>query len=162
MRIGLVSDSHGNLEDLKNAVDQMGRVDAVFHMGDYVDDGFQIKRWVSAPVFAVKGNMDVYSNEGQLFVKTALGGKMILACHGHTLRVKNEYSTIRYKGLEEGADIVLFGHTHIPMIDQDEQLLMMNPGSCSLPHMNGIKTFGIIEITGDGTLLPEIVELKKK
>ena len=42
MRIGLVSDSHGNLGDLERAVSQMGRVEAIFHMGDYVDDALQI------------------------------------------------------------------------------------------------------------------------
>ena len=70
MRIGLVSDSHGNLGDLERAVSQMGKVEAIFHMGDYVDDALQIKHWTSVPVFAAKGNMDVYSQKGHLFIKT--------------------------------------------------------------------------------------------
>ena len=161
MRIGLVSDSHGNLGDLDRAVSQMGRVEAIFHMGDYVDDALQIKHWTSVPVFAAKGNMDVYSQEGHLFIKTELGGKVILACHGHTLHVKNEYSTLRYKALEENADIVLFGHTHIPMIDQDDGLLMMNPGSVSLPHFGKEKTFGILTIENEsvsGEIIPLMSE----
>lgn len=150
MRIGLVSDSHGWMDDLEAAVRQMGAVDAIFHMGDCIADARQMKSWTSAPVFMVKGNMDAWE-EGNLMVKTTLAGKTILSCHGHRYNVKSEYSTLRYKALEEGADVVLFGHTHVPMIDESPELLMINPGSVALPH-SGQKTFGILTIAEDGTM----------
>ncbi|MEG0075458.1 MAG: metallophosphoesterase [Eubacterium sp.] len=158
MRIGLVSDSHGNMEMLKKAVHQMGEVEAIFHLGDYTEDGLTIRQWTEVPVFIIKGNMDIYDNEGSLFIKTEIGGKKILACHGHTAHVKNNYATLYYKALEEAVDIVIFGHTHIPMIETTEQLLMMNPGSVALPHFNGEKTFGILTIE-NGKIRGEIIPL---
>ena len=158
MKIGLVSDSHGWMDCLRSAVDQMGEVDAIFHMGDCIADARVMKTWTAAPVFMVKGNMDAY-DEGNLIVKTTLGGKTILSCHGHRYNVKSEYNTLRYKALEEGADIVLFGHTHIPMIDESPELLMVNPGSVALPHMGGEKTFGILTIE-DGAISAVIETLR--
>ncbi len=148
MRIGLVSDSHGRLDCLETAVSQMGNVDVILHMGDCIDDARQIRSWTNAPVFMVKGNMDVYE-EGHLQIKTELGGKSVMICHGHRYNVKGGYQTLRYKALEEGVDIVAFGHTHVPMIDQSPELLMINPGSVALPHIGGEKTFGIVTIEGD-------------
>ena len=56
---------------------------------------------------------------------------------------------------------MLFGHTHIPMIDQDDCLLMINPGSVALPHFGGEKTFGILTIEdggADGEIIPLMPE----
>ena len=38
MRIAVMSDSHGNLDALKKAVAEMGHVDVIIHLGDYVED----------------------------------------------------------------------------------------------------------------------------
>ena len=50
-RIGVVSDSHGNIMNLQDAVLAMGEVDAIFHLGDYVRDAKKINVWSKAPVY---------------------------------------------------------------------------------------------------------------
>lgn len=156
MKIGLVSDSHGNLRELKRAVTQMGDVDLIFHMGDYADDAQEIKKWKSIPVFSVKGNMDTFSPYGETEILTEAGGKTILACHGHLYHVKTDYSTLRYRALEAGADMVFFGHTHLPFVDQSDDLLMINPGSCTLPHGSSRKSYGIVTIEETGCIHAEL------
>ena len=37
----------------------------------------------------------------------------------------------------KGADIVMFGHTHIPVIDYDDDIIALNPGSLSHPRQEG-------------------------
>ncbi|MEG2642550.1 MAG: metallophosphoesterase family protein, partial [Eubacterium sp.] len=59
MRIGVVSDSHGNSRTLKQAIDAMGPVAVIFHLGDYVSDGESIKKMVDIPVITLRGNMDI-------------------------------------------------------------------------------------------------------
>lgn len=52
-----------------------------------------------------------------------------------------------YKGEELGANIILFGHTHVPLILEEDNIRIMNPGSVSYPRgVDRIKTFGIIDI----------------
>ena len=43
MRIGVISDSHGDRKALKGAVEAMGDVAVIFHLGDYVDDGLEVQ-----------------------------------------------------------------------------------------------------------------------
>lgn len=160
MKIGLVSDSHGDRANLQKAIEQMGAVDIIFHMGDYTEDAAAIRHWVNIPVVSVKGNMDEFGPDGEMEVVTNVGDKKAMACHGHRYHVKNEYNTLRYHALEAGVDMVFFGHTHIPMIDQSEELLMINPGSCALPHIGGKKTYGVVTIAEDGAVSAEICDLK--
>ncbi|MEG0145820.1 MAG: metallophosphoesterase family protein, partial [Clostridia bacterium] len=49
--------------------------------------------------------------------------------HGNTYRVKQGLLMLAYGAREVGADIVLYGHTHIPSVDRDGPLLLINPGA---------------------------------
>lgn len=52
-----------------------------------------------------------------------------------------------YRALELGADIVLFGHTHVHINLLHDNIIILNPGSPSFPRgMSRTKTFGLIEI----------------
>ena len=158
MRIGLVSDSHGNLRDLKQAVEKMGAVEAVFHMGDCIEDARLMRQWLSVPVFAVNGNMDYGDKEGHGQIVTEIAGKKFLITHGDRDHVKSTYTGLFYRGQSLGVDAICFGHTHKPLILEEQGILMMNPGSVALPYGNGRKTFGIITIEA-GKLKGEIVKL---
>ena len=62
---------------------------------------------------------------------------------------------LKYKALEFGANIVLYGHTHIGKIDFKEGIWFINPGSASLPRDIG-KSFAIIYIEED-SIEPNII-----
>ena len=74
------------------------------------------------------------------------GGKNLLLTHGHKQRVHWNPDTISYWAAEQGADVVLFGHTHMPFWDDSWHVAMFNPGSISLPRGGGLPTFGILTI----------------
>ena len=45
--------------------------------------------------------------------------------------------TIKKRPLTGGVDIVLYGHTHRPVIDIDDDIIAVNPGSLSHPRQEG-------------------------
>lgn len=158
MRLGLVSDSHGNIVDLQRAVAQMGEVDMIFHMGDFIEDGMEINKWVSVPVVTVMGNMDAFCRWGEELVLTEVEGKRIIVVHGHNFYVKNSLDSLKLKARNEKADLVFFGHSHIPHIEEEDGVVYINPGSTSLPKGRRPKTFALVDIEGD-VVRAEIVEL---
>ena len=56
-------------------------------------------------------------------------GVRILMLHGHTRHVKSSPMAAVYAAREYGADVLLFGHTHVPLVDYDGTLWVMNPGA---------------------------------
>ena len=141
MKILVISDPHGFIE---NAVSLIKRIkpDYTFHLGDMADDCKRLEMLFPQKIIAsVKGNNDYFDKEYPLERIAAIDGKKIFACHGHKYNVKSSLLALSLKAKEAGADIVLFGHTHIPYLEQSDGVVIMNPGSRS--------TYGIVEIRGD-------------
>ena len=83
-------------------------------------------------------------------------GKKIFITHGHLYNAKMGLYKVVCAAREEGADILLYGHTHIAMNTYEDGLYVMNPGSCS----GYMASYGIIEITEKGDILTNIVKVK--
>ena len=157
MRIAVVSDTHGNTVNFLKTVENMGKFDLLIHLGDYVRDGEKIAEILSLPSLIVKGNGD-YSSKFKENEIIEINGKRLFITHGHKFDVRWDYSNLYYKGMEERADLVLYGHTHIPLIVKENNLIIMNPGSPALPRaLDGKKTFGIIEISN--TVIADIIPI---
>ncbi|AGF54287.1 hypothetical protein B0P06_001646 [Clostridium saccharoperbutylacetonicum] len=159
MLIGVVSDTHRMLKYVNLAKEITKSADILIHLGDNIEDVEVLERGFNGKVYAVAGNCDYsskYPKEGVIEVY----GKKIFFTHGDLYGVKRTINNIYYKGKELGVDIVLFGHTHEQMIEKDEELILMNPGSISLPRFKG-RYVGFIEIDEDGnidTYLKEVNE----
>lgn len=153
-KIGIISDTHGDIAGVVAIMKKQGKLDFIIHLGDCVGDGEAIETCLGIEVIGVKGNCDVYSKlpEDKLLV---VGDKKIFITHGHKYDVKVTYHKLFYKGLEVGADVVIFGHTHIATQFIEEEMLLMNPGSSSFPRINDKKTCGLLEIGENitGTIL---------
>lgn len=146
MRIAVISDTHGMNKDIIETLVSMDKPDMLIHLGDYVDDGEKISKVLGIPITIVAGNGDPGSNydEDQLI---EINGKKLFLTHGHRYKVVRNLDTLYYKAMEMGADIALYGHTHVPVNIVYDNLIIMNPGSPSLPRSkSSIKTFGLIRI----------------
>lgn len=146
MKIIVISDSHGiNREDLVYRLEDEGG-DLLIHLGDYVEDGEKIAKELGIPYAIVKGNGDfnsTYPEDRLLNIKN----KRIFLTHGHKYDIVYSLNSIYYKALELGADIALFGHSHKALNIIEKDIIIMNPGSTSLPRdLNKVKSYGIIEI----------------
>ncbi len=150
MKIGVMSDSHGNLKAVKQAVEEMGQVDVIIHLGDYVEDALYLRTITDIPVHILKGNLDSFADQGSMVLETTLGGFKIFACHGHKHGVKNDLHHLYYAGLEKSAQVILYGHTHHAYIEDDGRVLIMNPGSVGAPRLDDPASYGVITIEQGG------------
>lgn len=144
IRIGVFSDSHGFKEQLARAVSLAGQIDLAIHCGDGGED-LEALLDPEVPRIIVRGNCDLRSRfpEG---VVHQVAEHTIFITHGHLYDVKYDYTRLFYKALELGANIVLFGHTHICEIVENQGLILMNPGSVVRPSIGSKSSFGLIEI----------------
>lgn len=146
MQIVIVSDTHGMYQPIIEKLNTLKRIDLLIHLGDYVQDGERIAEELGVESIIVRGNGDPGSNYKDEEILT-IEDTRIFITHGHKYDIKYNLNRLYYRGLELEADIVLFGHTHIPLIQEEGDILLFNPGSPVLPR--GIKrqnTFGILEL----------------
>lgn len=139
MRILVLSDTHGCLTPLPRLIEQTGRPDALFHLGDYCRDAYETGLYLNVPVYAVKGNCDRGEDEEEEKSFT-LGGKRFLLLHGHTCSLLS----LAYKGVSSHADAVLFGHTHEPAHWYEGRTLFLNPGSLSSPRGGSLPSAAVL------------------
>ena len=162
MRIGVLSDTHGNLEAAKLALARMGPIAVLLHAGDYYEDAARLSRQGllgGAAVKAVLGNCD-YLVKGPAEETFTLAGRRILLTHGHRYDVKRGLERLRWRAREARADIVVFGHTHLSGFFWEEGVLFLNPGSPHLPRGGG-RSCAVVEFSGRN-VEPVIIDLDAK
>lgn len=146
MRILVVSDTHGNEQNLRRALLAQPTSEIVIHLGDGEEELERVKRSFPEKMFLqVKGNCDFISSLPAAGEYTAEGVK-IFYTHGHYYSVKSGLYTIVCAAREKKAQVLLYGHTHQALTDYEDGLYIMNPGSLS-----GWKaSYGILDITPQG------------
>lgn len=128
IRIGVVSDSHGAVDLLEQAVNEMKDVSAIVHLGDCAPDAFETVRRTGRGIITVNGNCDFFSSE-PVFRVFELEGKRIYVTHGHKEHVKTGLFRLFYRAEETNADVVLYGHTHLESRQEIENRVFINPGA---------------------------------
>ncbi|NLG37716.1 MAG: metallophosphoesterase [Clostridiales bacterium] len=128
MRIGVVSDSHGSRERLLRAIQEMGKIDWLFHLGDGARDLTAVAAAYDGPITAVRGNQD-FAHDLPPLAELTLEGQRILLTHGHTHHVKGGLAPLIGYARERGARIVCYGHTHRADCSVLSGILLVNPGS---------------------------------
>ena len=138
MKILLVSDSHGRDEYLLAAMEAERPFDALIHLGDFQTDEEAVEEMAGVPVFMVAGNCDYYTRLSDVRI-LELEGHRIFMAHGHNHGVRwGDVRRLKNTARKNRCDIVMFGHTHCPVEDRsDPDLLILNPGSISLPRQSG-------------------------
>ena len=154
-KLCVFSDSHGLALYMLRAI-RAEDPDLVVHLGDgYSDLSEVMEAFPGLPLRCVRGNCDVFS-PAPAKLAFSVEGKRILAVHGHAYQVKTDRSLQRlcYAALEEEADLVLFGHTHVPCHDRWGDLEILNPGSIS-----GLRpSYGVVAVE-NGRLSAELKKL---
>ncbi len=146
MRILVMSDSHGDPMGVREALLAQPGAEAVIFCGDGLTDVENLRSSFPEKAFyMVKGNCDWVSNLNTVGTVTFEGVK-IFYTHGHIQNVKFGENEIISAARGAGANILLYGHTHVAKTDYDDGLYIMNPGSLH----GGFGTYGIIDITKNG------------
>ena len=153
MKALLVSDTHRYLRYFEEALERVGPVDQIFHMGDVEGEEEVIRSLADGiPVEFVAGNNDFFSHESRE-KEIWFGGFRILMTHGHQYGVSTGISRLAAEGKARNVQVVLYGHTHRPSIDYVGEMALVNPGSISYPRQSGRQpSYGILEIDRYGEI----------
>ena len=160
MKVLIVSDTHGREQNLAEALGQTGPIDQLIHLGDVEGGAEHIRELAGdAPAAIIAGNNDFFCDLPNERIFT-LGGHRIFMTHGHGYFVHSGTLYLKREARKKGADIVMFGHTHKPYMEEDNELLVLNPGSLSLPRQEGHRpTYIVMEIADDGQISYELCYL---
>lgn len=143
MRIGLISDTHGLLRP--QAVDALAGVDHIIHAGDVGQEEVLRELRTVAPVTAVRGNVDIDT------WATALPEKQDIWLSGASIHVLHILERLKPT---DGARsrVVIYGHTHRPLIETRDGVLFVNPGSAGPRRFSLPVTVGFLTVGVDGAL----------
>lgn len=141
--VGILSDSHGYLDPrIKDTVNQC---DYIVHAGDIFNADILEQLNPDKQLIAVAGNNDLPAlwNASEADVVKALPqndtlelpGGLLVVEHGHRLGNKPNHDDFRCDHAE--ARLVVYGHTHLRVIDKKEQPWVVNPGASGKVRTNG-------------------------
>ncbi|MCM1046386.1 MAG: metallophosphoesterase [Candidatus Gastranaerophilales bacterium] len=142
MKILIVSDTHRKNENYFKVV-EMHRPDMVIHCGDAEGSESALMQAAGCPMKIVLGNNDFFSNLPRE-EEFAIGKYRVWLTHGHNYYVSMGNETIKREAVARRMDIVMYGHTHRPVVDRDGSVIAINPGSLSYPRQEGRRPSYII------------------
>lgn len=145
MRILITSDTHGYYKDVSDYVIENGKIDLILHAGDMTSDAKSIGYETDVECISVRGNNDFFDNSNKDFELIDIEKNRILLTHGHKEHIYKGYEKLLAKAKKYGANIVIFGHTHVYLNENYDNILLLNPGSPSLPR-DGKPGFVIMDI----------------
>jgi len=138
MNVLIMSDTHFSkgFSLNSNILQHISISDMIIHCGDFTSREFYDFLNTSKKLIAVKGNNDnqlsaILSSEA----KADISGFGITVVHGHFLRLE----TLHHK--YSNSDIIIFGHTHHPSVENFEDQLIINPGSLTANRYLDYNTF---------------------
>lgn len=142
MKILVVSDTHKKNENFYKVVD-MHHPDMVIHCGDAEGCENELTKAAQCPMKIVLGNNDFFS-ELPREQEFNIGKYHVWLTHGHNYYVSMGPELIKREAVARRMDIVIYGHTHRPIIDRGEAVIALNPGSLSYPRQEGRRPSYII------------------
>ena len=150
MKILIVSDTHGHESNLEKVLERVSPIDQLIHLGDVEGHEDYIEALAECPAHIVSGNNDFFSDlprEEEFW----LGKYHVLITHGHYYGVSVGTERLKEEAVSRNIDIAMYGHTHRPETDIDDEVTALNPGSISYPRQWGRKpSYLIMEIDRDG------------
>ena len=130
MKIGIVSDSHGDIRVFEDmlAVPGAAAVELWLHAGE-----------------RVLGNCDVYADGIYEETVVEAAGHRIFLTHGHLFNVRFDTAMLSAAAREAGADIAVYGHTHTALEERGD-VTVLNPGSIARPRDERRGSFMLVEL----------------
>ncbi len=156
MRILVFSDSHGRGSRVEAAILEQPQAEHIFFLGDRISDIEHLPElYPDRKFYTVPGNCDLAFFEKATKTVT-LGGRKILYTHGHEFSVKSGCERLIAFARDVGADIVLYGHTHVAETQYEDGLYLINPGS--IGKGAGFDSYAFLDLEAGG-IQPVIVRI---
>ena len=162
IKILVMSDTHGDEVVCNRVIERELPLDYLIHCGDaQVDPESILAHREQYGLLAVKGNCDWFVDLPQMLVRR-IGFYNILIVHGHKQNVHEGHRYLLENARQNFADIVLFGHTHVPEIKHYEEkgVLVVNPGSLTRNRPSGSSgTYAILTFSEEALPKARIVKV---
>src|SRR5574344_1306109 len=142
MIIGLISDTHisNRASNIPEKVfEAFKNVDLILHAGDVIEESVIKELESLAPVIAV--------------------GKTKIGLNHGDIRPRGDTQQLYYLAKELDVNILITGHTHIPMAEEVNDVLLINPGSPTVPRLSDPSVM-ILEIN-DNEVDLEVIKIGK-
>ncbi|MDE5759247.1 MAG: metallophosphoesterase [Allobaculum sp.] len=143
MEILVVSDTHGRNERLTELEWAYPQVERFLHAGDWGGNPNQYRHWLS-----VKGNNDYYAVDLPRERIVEIEGHRIYMAHGHQIPFSNRIQSFVNLAKANQCDIVITGHTHRPLIEEKDGILILNPGSLSRNRDGSSPSYALLNLEG--------------
>lgn len=157
IRLVVFSDTHGSFRAVNRIFRNGSDSDVYIFLGDGEKELERVRElYPQRTILSVLGNCDMYSNAPKELVYTSPDGRKIFCTHGHEYSVGWSKQELYYKALELGADVVLFGHTHVRFHSHDNGLHMVNPGSAACPRDGLEPSYAFIDLLDNGIFVAHV------
>ncbi len=158
MKILIFSDSHGSSRGIEKAVFENEDAKVILHAGDGAGD---LSEFLAGgyTIYRVRGNCD-YSSSLEDEEVVEIEGVKIFLTHGNAYRVSYQVDTLAKKAKAEDCSVAVFGHTHRAMIENNDGVLLINPGTINRNRSrNGQVSYAVVEIEGADVVGARIVSV---
>jgi uncharacterized protein len=154
MRVGVISDTHGRLP--AEVFELFAGVDLIVHAGDIGSIGILDDLAVLAPVVAVYGNTDGMEVRRRVRAVAThdVAGRRLVVTHGDPYGVP---TAAALRADHPDADIIVFGHTHRPLVDPANDRLVLNPGSAGAPRYGLEASVALLAVGAEGVTAEVLV-----
>ncbi|OZV12101.1 YfcE family phosphodiesterase [Tissierella sp. P1] len=150
MKIGIISDTHitKNIPSFIDFLDTYFKeVDIIVHSGDYISIE------VIEALQKYKNFIGVWGNVDEPEVKNLIKEKEVVTIEGYRIGIFHGHGTISNtldrayeKFREDDVDIIIFGHSHQPLVKTKKGILMLNPGSLTNKRQERWYSYIILEL----------------
>lgn len=153
----IVSDTHGKTENLERVLLLEKPIDMLFHLGDVCGDDDMIEYLAGCTTAMISGNCDLFSRLPRTKA-VKLGNLAIHMEHGNRLPYEREL--IRREARDLGVNVMMFGHTHVPLLEEKDGIWLVNPGSLTHPRQSsGRPTYIVLNMDDEGKVEFTLKEL---
>lgn len=160
LAVGVISDTHVHARgsrrvapEIYDLFERFG-VGLILHAGDVNVRGVLDRLAEIAPVLAVVGNNDDYELQAMLPMEAwfDVGPHRFVLLHGHG----GKSALSRAREFVGQARCVVFGHSHEPLIEEEDGTILFNPGSATDRRWHEHFGIGILHVTAEA-IVPELI-----
>ena len=151
MRVGILSDSHGDYRYIDQALahKEAQNVEIWLFAGDIAMDADYLAVVTDKEVIKVAGNNDWPGGRLPDYETADIAGHTIFLTHGHLFGVGFGLHNLAQAAVDVGADIAVYGHTHIAVDTLLDDVRIVNPGSISRPRDARNGSFMVMDLEAD-------------
>ena len=154
MKIGITGDTHGSQQAMRKLLSLTPPVALWLQTGGHPEDANLLQNLTGIQTVSVRGNCDFFANDTKVDEFLVLEDYKLWLTHGHKYIQWKVTADLGYWAKALDQDIVVFGHTHVPLCEYYGDTLLINPGSPSRPRGGSNPSFAVLTLQKGAT--PEV------